>query len=39
VARSRREQSSGNNNAPTAEQLKQIDERLERIEAALNART
>jgi voltage-gated potassium channel len=39
VARSRREQSPGNNNAPTAEQLKQIDERLERIEAALNART
>jgi voltage-gated potassium channel len=39
VARSRREQSSGNNNAPTAEQLKKIDERLERIEAALNART
>jgi voltage-gated potassium channel len=36
VARSRSEQPSAGNDGPSAEQLRKIDERLERIEAALN---
>jgi voltage-gated potassium channel len=39
VARSRREQSSSGTDPPSAEQLRKIDERLERIEAALDARS
>ncbi len=39
VARSRQEQPRAGTDAPTAEQLRKIDERLERIEAALNRRT
>jgi voltage-gated potassium channel len=39
VARSRSEQPSAGNDATSAEQLRKIDERLERIEAALNQRS
>jgi voltage-gated potassium channel len=38
VSRSRREQASSSGTTPTEEQLKQIAERLERIEAALTDR-
>ena len=38
VARWQREGSHGADDAPSAEQLRSIDERLERIEAALNER-
>ena len=39
VARSRAEQRLEGPEAPSAEQLRQIDERLERIEAALSERS
>lgn len=39
VARWQQERSSAGDDAPSAEQLRLIDERLERIEAALNERS
>ena len=39
VARWQQERSRAGNDAPSAEQLRSIDERLERIEAALNERS
>jgi voltage-gated potassium channel len=38
VARSRRDQQAGLNDGPSAEQFRLFDERLARIEAALNSR-
>jgi len=38
VSRARFEQTTSSGDAPTAEQFRQMDERLERIEAALTGR-
>jgi hypothetical protein len=39
LGRVERDQQASGDNAPSAEQLRHIDERLERIEAALNGRS